>query len=156
MSWLRHRMPHARLPVVAAHAATVCVAFAVAGCASQQATPQSDARPGASIVARVDTEADGQPAQPPPPISIRTAPDDPREPWSRNYGSVTPVRGAEALVASPAVAALAPPALPSSARPPAAAASPIGRMHSVPSTAAALPADLPPDFRLKLAEAGYR
>ena len=33
-----------------------------------------------------DLEADGLPAQVAPPASIRTAPDDPSEPFSPNYG----------------------------------------------------------------------
>lgn len=54
---------------------------------------------------RIDTEGDGMPAQPPP-LLRRTAAvaDDPREPWSPNYGTVAPTRVAEA----PAAAASAP------------------------------------------------
>ena len=36
---------------------------------------------------RTDMEEDGMEAQVPPPPSIRTAPDDPREPYSPNYGA---------------------------------------------------------------------
>lgn len=129
--------------------ATVCLALAMTGCASQKAARQTEARPDPSVVARVDTEADGQPAQPPPPISIRAAPDDPREPWSRNYGTVPPTRG----VGAPVVPT---PAMPSPSVPTVPATSPPGPYRTAASTISALPADLPPDFRRRLAEAGYR
>jgi hypothetical protein len=43
-------------------------------------------------------EDDGMPMQVPPRADIRKVPDDPREPWSPNYGSasVAPVRRADA------------------------------------------------------------
>lgn len=156
MSSLCRGMPPSRLPVSVVCAAMVCLAFAMAGCASQKVTRQTDARPDPSIVARADTEADGQPAQPPPPISIRAAPDDPREPWSRNYGTVPPVRGVDAPVAPPAVLPAAlPPVRPSPVVPAVPAASPPGLYRTAASTMSVLPPDLPPDFRRKLAEAGY-
>jgi hypothetical protein len=151
-------MLQSRLPVVTMCAASVCLAFAMAGCASQKAAHQPQAgSPDPSIVAKVDTEADGQPAQPPPPISIRATPDEPREPWSRNYGSVPPARGAEAPVTSPEGVPVAPPRPTlSSAALVVPAASPPGRIRTASSSLSALPPDLPPDFRRRLADAGYR
>ncbi len=51
---------------------------------------------------RVETEADGLPVQPPP-LRRTSSADDPREPWSPNYGSATPSRTdlATAPVAAP-------------------------------------------------------
>jgi hypothetical protein len=43
---------------------------------------------------RVETEADGLPSQPPP-LRRSAAADDPREPWSPNYGTIPASRTAE-------------------------------------------------------------
>jgi hypothetical protein len=43
----------------------------------------------------VEMEDDGQPGQIPPPPRVRQAPDEPHEPYSRNYGTLPP-RAAEA------------------------------------------------------------
>jgi len=63
-----------------------CLApLGLAGCATSGADQASAARAVAQA-GRVDTEADGLPAQVPPPARIRQLPDDPAEPFSPNYG----------------------------------------------------------------------
>lgn len=145
MSTLRCGISPSRLPIARMCAAAIWLALAVAGCASQKAARQPHAGdPDPSLLAKVDKEADGQPAQPPPSISIRAIPDDPREPWSRNYGSIPPARrAAEPTTMPPAMP------LPSPVPP---APSPSARAAVAP--ASLLPSDLPPDFRRKLADAG--
>lgn len=59
---------------------------------------------------KVEMEDDGMEAQVPPPKRVREEPDDPREPFSRNYGTVAPLRRAEALPV--AREAMPPPARP--------------------------------------------
>lgn len=76
-----------------------------------------------------DIEDDGREAQAPPPRRIREVPDDPTEPYSRNYGSAAPRRTAETSVTGPGSAAL---------------------RAAAPNT---IPADLPPAFRDKLVSA---
>lgn len=49
---------------------------------------------------RIQTEGDGLPAQPPPLRRSTAMVDDPREPWSPNYGTVAPTRLAEASTAA--------------------------------------------------------
>ena len=65
------------------------------GCATQPQYPQANwyaggPRPVATAEPRpappVEMEDDGRPAQIPPRAEARGLPDDPREPWSRNYG----------------------------------------------------------------------
>lgn len=41
----------------------------------------------AAVPVPVEMEDDGKPAQLPPPARVRAERDDPREPWSPNYGS---------------------------------------------------------------------
>jgi hypothetical protein len=79
--------------------------------------------------AAVEIEDDGLPSQAPPAASIRQLPDDPSEPYSRNYGGPNPA----AIEHRPAGEAASRPV---PARP-------------------AIPADLPPAFRKQLAMAGY-
>lgn len=75
--------------------ATVLAGLLAAGCnAHTRATADfSPAWPGepyrvaAQPPQKVEMEDDGQEAQLPPPARVRSAPDDPSEPWSRNYGS---------------------------------------------------------------------
>lgn len=45
-----------------------------------------------------DLEADGREAQLPPVKRQRAEPDDPREPWSPNYGEAPPVKRADAAM----------------------------------------------------------
>lgn len=79
------------LPVAAA---AVAMLLAVSGCASSRAP--SYAQAGGPVVAaqpqppriKVEIEDDGVPAQLPPLRRVRAEADDPREPFSRDYGSV--------------------------------------------------------------------
>jgi hypothetical protein len=85
------------------------VALTVGGCASRQSDQQAPsaqaydadahvADAGSADAARPkeDLEADGMPAQLPPLRRPRPIPDDPTEPWSPNYGTVRPIRSANA------------------------------------------------------------
>lgn len=109
--------------------AAALVAALLAGCASKPATYSSASPVYSAQVAqgpRVETEDDGLPAQAPPPAAIRQLPDDPNEPFSRNYGGPNPT--APPLVSPPPVrSALIP-------------------RHNIPD-------DLPPKFRRQLAAA---
>ena len=107
----------------------------LAGCSSAQtnsytaenaavAPPQAMAQ-----AAAVDVEDDGLPAQTPPPNRIRQLPDDPNEPYSRNYGGVNP--------SSVSTDQRDPP----------------GPSGKIPESAPAVPHDLPADFRRKLVTA---
>ncbi len=95
------------------------LAVVAAGCASGKSEPfpQSShvAAPGHPNVAgqwKVEIEEDGLPAQLAP-RQPRPVADDPREPWSPNYGGRAPQRPAEALPPDmPARAARAPLAAP--------------------------------------------
>lgn len=66
--------------------------FGLAGCASDHSSQYSAAVAEPRPVTRVaiDVEDDGIPAQTPPPRTIRQQPDDPSEPYSRNYGGINP------------------------------------------------------------------
>jgi hypothetical protein len=107
----------------------------LAGCAQDQShhaayDPRVAAPPyhvAADATRKPDLEDDGREAQIPPPRKSQPEPDDPREPWSRNYGSQPPVQRADA--------------------PPAA------RNGLGPIQRGAMPADLPPAFRRQLASA---
>lgn len=91
-------------------------AVLVAGCASKQASHHSGySQMGAQRVAvvppRVEMEDDGLPSQTPPPRRASALPDDPREPWSRNYGGPAPAAApasAATAMSPPAVRAVAP------------------------------------------------
>ncbi|MEW5962778.1 MAG: hypothetical protein AB1749_04390 [Pseudomonadota bacterium] len=97
-----------------ASATVILFAAAVGGCSSTRSTATADASwPGSTDAYRVayeppppkvEMEDDGMEAQVPPLKRERTEPDDPREPFSRNYGTAVPVRRAEAPVAPGAVA----------------------------------------------------
>lgn len=85
--------------------AIVGLLLALTACASdrtaQYQAPFGDTPPSYSAEARparIVTEDDGLPAQPPP-LRRSAGIDDPREPWSPNYGSVAPTRSAEAALA---------------------------------------------------------
>ena len=75
-----------------ARAAVAAVLAAMGGCASNSSQTASGYPPSDMHVAQaaVEMEADGLPAQTPPPAGIRHAPDDPTEPYSRNYGGGNP------------------------------------------------------------------
>ena len=114
---------------------TTCALAALlglAGCSSAQTnsyTSENVAVAPAQAVAQaavVDVEDDGLPAQTPPSGRIRQSPDDPNEPYSRNYGGVNPSSSASDEGA------------------------PSGK---IPGAAPVVPHDLPPDFRRKLVSA---
>src|SRR3990170_7642521 len=69
--------------------AAVAAIFALPGCANQTAH-YSDADARVVQTAAADIEDDGLPAQTPPSARIRSEPDDPNEPFSRNYGGINP------------------------------------------------------------------
>ena len=65
------------------------------GCASDQskqyAAENAAVASGPAVAqAYVEVEGDGMPAQTPPSPRIRQMPDDPSEPYSRNYGGINP------------------------------------------------------------------
>ncbi len=72
------------------------VALSLGGCASwnsNQYTAENAAVAPSQAVAQVpaaETEADGMPAQTPPMHRANQVPDDPSEPYSRNYGGPNP------------------------------------------------------------------
>ncbi len=66
-------------------------ALCVAGCAADNHAYYADASP--TYVPRASTveiEEDGIPSQAAPPARIRQMPDDPSQPYSRNYGGPNP------------------------------------------------------------------
>lgn len=67
------------------------LAVALAGCATSSAGETSASRTHAPSE-RTEIEDDGLPAQAAPSSAIRRAPDDPSEPFSRNYGLRPPAR----------------------------------------------------------------
>ncbi|MGL4397279.1 MAG: adhesin [Hyphomicrobium sp.] len=103
----------------------------LAGCA---ATPRytSDAvavAPRQTVAQVADVEDDGIPAQTPPAANIRQQQDDPREPYSRNYGGINPSANAKPLESGPQPGSGSAPVKPK------------------------IPDDLPPAFRQKLVTA---
>lgn len=101
--------PHAE------RAVAVGVLLALTACASDQTaryspSPFGDTQPTHTVEVRpprVETEADGLPVQPPPLRRTAGQADDPREPWSPNYGTAVPTRVAEAPPAAPMPARVA-------------------------------------------------
>jgi hypothetical protein len=111
---------------VAAPSFAIALAMCQAGCASGNAVTYAKAPVVAAYSARaphVAVESDGLPSQPPPQMRIHQLPDDPTEPYSPNYGGPNPA---------------------AVARGPAKASSPVR------TASAAIPGDLPPDFRRRL------
>lgn len=111
---------------VLARAAAAAMLAALGGCASTTDTSSSAQYSGANVrVAQTVTEVedDGLPAQTPPPARARQMPDDPSEPFSRNYGGANPSASNAPLVEGPVE-------------------------HTAPKQK--LPNDLPPAFRQKL------
>lgn len=105
------------------------LAICQAGCASDSNAYYAKAPAVAAYVAKApvaEVEADGLPTQPPPSMRIRQMPDDPSEPYSRNYGGPNPA---------------------------AADAAATGTQKRVRVAKAVIPADLPPDFRRRLVAA---
>lgn len=67
--------------------------LALAGCASNSDRYASYGQHQPTQVAHavaVEVEDDGLPSQAPPPVRIRDIPDDPSEPFSKNYGGTNP------------------------------------------------------------------
>jgi len=117
-------------PAKVVRASLVAVAAAyLAGCAAVGNANYADAPAVAAYVARapgVEVEDDGLPSQTPPSTRIRQMPDDPTEPYSRNYGGPNPsASGTE----------------------------PTGSAHREAVAKPIIPADLPPAFRRQLAAA---
>jgi hypothetical protein len=88
--------------LVLARAAVMAVclsaAFGLTACAPATSEYSSPSPAVASYVARsdaIDIEDDGLPAQSPPPMHLRHRPDDPSEPFSRNYGGTNPASAAK-------------------------------------------------------------
>lgn len=76
---------------------TAVAALALAGCSSSgsnsyTAENAAVAPPRAVAQAVTETEADGLPSQTPPVRRVNEVPDDPNEPYSRNYGGPNPSR----------------------------------------------------------------
>src|SRR5437879_1484388 len=67
------------------------LAVALAGCATSSAGETSASRTRVQTE-RAEIEDDGLPAQVAPPAAMRREPDDPSEPFSRNYGPRPPAR----------------------------------------------------------------
>lgn len=108
----------------------------LSGCASTGSvshTAQNVSGPRVAQAAAV-TEDDGLPAQAPPPGRIRAMPDNPSEPFSKNYGGGNPA----ALSVG-------------GTHPEEKAAG--GASETAPARKPALPDDLPPAFRQKLVTA---
>ena len=83
----------------------------LAGCASEHGTTHSSASattPMHMAGVRVQIQAGGLPGQLPPHNPAPVA-DDPREPWSPNYGSVRPTRTSAIETDTKAVAVAVPP-----------------------------------------------
>lgn len=100
-----------------------------AGCASDSNVYYAKAPVVAAYVAKApaaEVEADGLPTQPPPSARIRQMPDDPSEPYSRNYGGANPAT---------------------------ANAAPVDAQNSVRVAKATIPADLSAGFRRQLVAA---
>lgn len=102
MSSLRRRVVRGRgLPRVVC-CLSLTAALALAGCASdeahrREAYAQANAmRAMPPVQQPAEVEDDGLPAQVPPPRNRKPEPDDPREPYSPNYGRphVVPQRAA--------------------------------------------------------------
>ncbi len=117
MFQLSRRPWRQRLPALGGRVVVAALALAAAGCASKQAeyppgypqtvyapqdVPAAPATPGQMASANgVVIEDDGLPSQMPPPHRRIGEPDDPREPYSPNYGGAAPNRQA-ASAAAPA------------------------------------------------------
>jgi len=93
--------------------AVLLAAGLAAGCGHTQQYAYPGSAPSSYVGARavaaatpvetVEVENDGMPVQAAPRAGIRQVPDDPREPWSRNYGGAAspPVRRADGAGSRP-------------------------------------------------------
>lgn len=122
--------PFRAVRVAIAPMMVAAAALSVAGCAADNNPYYGSASPPAYVAQgpAAQMEADGLPSQAAPPVRIRQMPDDPSQPYSRNYGGPNP---AGTVPASPTVRASNDAASP---KPP-------------------IPDDLPPAFRRRLAAA---
>lgn len=121
-------LPGSKSRAVIARAAAAAMFATLGGCASTQNASNEPSAAMHVAQAVTEVEDDGLPAQTPPSPRIRQIPDDPTEPFSRNYGGANP-----SAVSGP----LAEP----KEQPPANA------------PPAQIPGDLPPAFRKQLATA---
>lgn len=129
-----------RSPAEVVRAAIVPLLFAAAalgeaGCATDNNAYNSGAPANVAYVrqasAGTEMEDDGLPSQAPPSANIRQLPDDPSEPYSRNYGGPNPAAIDKKPVDRTASSTM-----------------PLPAQTTIPS-------DLPPAFRRQLAMAGY-
>ena len=113
------------LPRVAvARLAAMAAALGLAGCAS---APTHYASQSVAVAQVAEVEGDGRPAQAAPEPRLRSLPDEPAEPFSKNYGGQNPSAGKKLDPVQPVIVpAQAPPQIPQ---------------------------DLPPVFRKKLMQA---
>ena len=114
--------------VIFTRAAAAAIFAALGGCASTQNASNGQGTDVRVAQAVTEVEDDGLPAQTPPPARIRQLPDNPAEPFSRNYGGSNP-------------SAISGPLIEPKEETPAHAPAP------------QIPSDLPPAFRKKLATA---
>ncbi len=119
-----------------ARVAAFAAFLGLAGCASDPNARSAETMSPQVVADATEMEDDGLPAQTAPPARVRAAPDDPSEPYSRNYGGPNPSairkedKPEERYEPVPAAAQAARVPLPAS-----------------------LPDDLPADFRRKLVHA---
>lgn len=114
------------LRAAVARSVAIAALISLAGCATHSnQTAQTPTPPTRVAGAMYEVEDDGLPVQTPPPTRIRDEPDEPAEPFSRNYGGPNP---SATKFPRPKTAAPAPAKAP----------------------APVLPDDLPPAFRQKI------
>ena len=97
LSVLRAGQPRARVTGALGWIAALLLSHALGACSTTGATTQAPVWYGADAPGQVaglrasppvEVEDDGIEGQRPPPIRAQKLPDDPSEPYSRNYGSV--------------------------------------------------------------------
>lgn len=119
---------------------------AVAGCASTGAPNYASQNPAVATrvaQAAAPNEDDGLPAQSPPPGRIRAVPDNPDEPFSKNYGGGNPA-ALGITAGKPAAEDGSHDGTRDGAH---------GVVRNAPANAPPIPDDLPPAFRQKLVAA---
>ena len=109
---------------VFARIAAVAAVFGLAGCAS---APTHYAAQNVAVAQVVEVEGDGRPGQPAPEPRLRNLPDEPAEPFSKNYGGQNPSAGKKT--------------------------DPVQPVNVPAQTPPKIPQDLPPVFRKKLMQA---
>jgi len=92
MCRLRRRFARSPLSVVLAYLAPVCLAIALAGCATSSAADRSTGAPAADKTGSVAMKGDGSPAQVPPTRGARQSTADPFDAYSPLHGRRTPFR----------------------------------------------------------------